>query len=169
MLEPVANGLESRVDDRTEEAQPMSHSGDLGPEDSAEPPSARCSFGLRSEGDAGALVEGPERGELGAAYICEKCVGLCAWILESEKRKMGATGSPIKVPTQVPIKDQIDNYLKTIEYYEREILKLRHGLRDGSARADEDVARVNELTGFVETCSSAVAILRRLNQRALDP
>ena len=56
--------------------------------DAAERPSPRCSFCLKDWRDAGTLVEGPKRAELGAVYICHECVAFCGQsIFEVEKQR----------------------------------------------------------------------------------
>jgi hypothetical protein len=41
----------------------------------------------------GTLAEGPNRGELGAVYICYDCVELCASIFETQKQRTVAPQS----------------------------------------------------------------------------
>jgi RNA polymerase sigma factor (sigma-70 family) len=154
----------------------MSDRSDVGSQAATEPPSARCSFCLKSPSDVGTLIEGPKRGELGAAYICQECVELCASILENEKRKIAdseseAAVSPIDRATRELLTDKIDNVLKTLSYHEREVLKLRYGLSDGYTRTHEEVAQLFNLTPerVREIETQAVKILQSQHQPPLDP
>ena len=65
----------------------MSYPDDHGSDGLAEPLSACCSFCLKRPSDECTLIEEPERGEVGAAYLCQDCVELCAEIFENQKRK----------------------------------------------------------------------------------
>ena len=101
--------------------------------DADEQPSARCSFCHKDSREVGTLVEGPNRDELGAVYICHDCVELCASILEAEKQTslapQGETDEgPINAATQEMLKEKIDQVLTTLTDREREIIKLRYGL-----------------------------------------
>ena len=51
----------------------MPNPSDHEPEDAAERPSAPCPFCLKDWRDAGTLIEGPERDELGRAYLPQLC------------------------------------------------------------------------------------------------
>src|SRR4051794_26596367 len=53
-----------------------------------------------------------------------------------------AAESPINAATQEMLKEKIDSVLKTLTYREREIIKLRYGLGDGSTYTLEEVGRI---------------------------
>jgi RNA polymerase primary sigma factor len=54
--------------------------------------------------------------------------------------------SPVSAATQEMLKDKIDQVLKTLTYREREIIKLRYGLGDGSTYTLEEVGRIFKVT-----------------------
>jgi RNA polymerase sigma factor (sigma-70 family) len=129
----------------------MGNPGDHGSGDAPDPASERCSFCLQSPSDAGTLLEGPERGELGRAYICRNCVELCASIFESREQEasaneIGDPESPIDAATQEVLTEKIDHALQTLTAREREIIKMRYGLSDGYTYTLEEVARTFEVT-----------------------
>jgi RNA polymerase sigma factor (sigma-70 family) len=133
------------------EAKLMSNPGDHGSEDAGEPPAKRCSFCLKSSKVVGILIEGPERGELGAAYICQECVELCAMILVKQKQRAAdtcsqAAGSPVDAPTGELLKERIDKVLNTLTDREREILKMRYGLGDDYPHTHEEFAQRFKMT-----------------------
>lgn len=69
----------------------MPNPSDHEPEDAAERPSVPCSFCLKESKAAGTLIEGPQRDELGCAYICRNCVEICFYIFIDQKQKGHAT------------------------------------------------------------------------------
>src|SRR5262245_46235511 len=97
---------------------------------------------------AGSLVEGPQRGELGRAYICRNCVEICAYIFMDVKQKSLATedaaaGSPFVL---TPLAKLIEETLKTLTDTEREIVKLRYGLDGGYNHALLEIGQRLNLT-----------------------
>jgi RNA polymerase sigma factor (sigma-70 family) len=144
--------------------------------DAAERRSPRCSFCLKDWRDAGTLVEGPKRAELGAVYICRDCVEFCASIFEVEKQRsltpQGKTAEgPIDAATREMLKAQVDQILKPLTDREREIIKLRNGLHDGYTYTVEEVGRMLKLTleAVQEIENRAVTKLRSQNQPPLKP
>ena len=57
-----------------------------------------------------------------------------------------ATVSPSKLATQGMLRDKIEKLLKTLAPREREILRLRYGLRDGYTYTLEEVGRIFKIT-----------------------
>jgi sigma-70-like protein/ClpX C4-type zinc finger protein len=98
-------------------------------ENAGQGPSARCSFCLADgdPGDVGDLIEGPARGELAPAYICENCVDLCASIFEDRKRRNSA---PRDEAANERMAQGVDEALRTLTDTERQIFKLLLGLGD---------------------------------------
>jgi RNA polymerase sigma factor (sigma-70 family) len=154
----------------------MSDPRDADSDDEPEGLSARCSFCLKSSRDADTLIEGPNRSELGAVYICLECVELGAAIFESRKQTSLATddepvGSPIDMTTRNPLEEKIDQVLTSLTVLEREIIKLRYGLGDGYTYTLEEVGTMFNLTPeqVREIESRAVNTIRSQNQPPLEP
>jgi RNA polymerase primary sigma factor len=54
--------------------------------------------------------------------------------------------SPVSTASNRMLKDQIDEVLQTLNYREREILKLRYGIGDGYTYTLEEVGRIFKVT-----------------------
>jgi len=54
--------------------------------------------------------------------------------------------SPVRAATQEMLKDKIEHVLNTLTYREREIIKLRYGLRDGYVYTLEEVGKIFKVT-----------------------
>ena len=54
--------------------------------------------------------------------------------------------SPVTAATQEMLKDKIEHVLNTLTYREREIIKLRYGLRDGYVYTLEEVGKIFKVT-----------------------
>ena len=57
-----------------------------------------------------------------------------------------SSDNPVNSATQEMLKDKIDYVLRTLTYREREIIKLRYGLRDGYTYTLEEVGRIFKVT-----------------------
>jgi hypothetical protein len=142
-------------------------------EAAAERPSVPCSFCLKDSRDAGTLIEGPERDQLGRAYICRNCVEICVYILMDVKRKSLATDDATAVGQFVltPLSQLIEETLKTLTDTERKIVKLRYGLDGGYNHTLLDIGQGHDLTpeevGRYET--QAIAKLRSQRQPPTKP
>lgn len=66
-----------------------------------------CSFCGRTEDAVEKLISGPN------VYICDKCVHLCASILEKKQQKAQVSGEPFEVKLLKPkeIKEKLDEYI----------------------------------------------------------
>ena len=54
--------------------------------------------------------------------------------------------NPVRMATNVVLRDKIENLLKTLTYREREIVRLRYGLGDGYTYTLEEVGRIFKVT-----------------------
>ena len=54
--------------------------------------------------------------------------------------------SPVSTASNRMLKDQIEEVLQTLNYREREILKLRYGIGDGYTYTLEEVGRIFKVT-----------------------
>ena len=151
----------------------MQNPSDDESEDAAELLSFRCSFCLKDSRDAGTLIEGRERDELGRAYICRNCVEICVYIFMDVKQKRlaieDATAAGQFVLT--PLAQMIEETLETLTDTERKIVKLRYGLDGGYNHTLLEIGQRLELTpeevGRYET--QAITKLRSQSQPPSKP
>lgn len=95
---------------------------------------ARCSFCWKGTVDVGALIEGPAPFGGESPYICRECVELCQSIFENEQSRRSATAER-RDRSALPAQD-----LRALTPPERQVLRLRLGLEDGSVFSIEDVS-----------------------------
>jgi DNA-directed RNA polymerase specialized sigma24 family protein len=107
-----------------------------------------CSFCLKGFRLVGPLIEGPDRNDLGKAYICRECAELCLSILETEKKRneLRRDEATTIQPDLPPLPPEMEEFLKPLTDEEREITKLRHGLADGCHYTFEEVGRMLKMT-----------------------
>jgi ClpX C4-type zinc finger len=88
----------------------MSDPVDQGSADAAEPLEKCCSFCLKSSKEVDTLIEGPKRGELGAAYICEECIKFCGMVFANPMRRVAETerGAAESPPGRQAFQDTVD-------------------------------------------------------------
>jgi RNA polymerase sigma factor (sigma-70 family) len=93
----------------------------------------------------------------------------CSFSLKILAPENEADESPANAATQGLLTEKIDQVLKILTYPEREIIKLRYGLRDGYTYTIEQVARLFKLTRkrVREIETRAVNKLRAQNQPPL--
>ena len=82
-----------------------------------------------------------------------------------------AAESAINAAMQKMLREKIDQVLKTLTVREREIIKLRYGLKDGYTYTLEEVSRMFKITqeAVREIELRAVAKLQSRNQRPWQP
>jgi RNA polymerase sigma factor (sigma-70 family) len=116
-----------------------------------EPLPARCSFCNKAVKDGGFLVEGPQREELGRAYICGDCIELCSVILDQQEQKRKSSEDKaeegmISASSLEALNQTLDQVLTVLNDTERAVVKLRYGLGYGYRNTFEDVGRMLEMS-----------------------
>jgi hypothetical protein len=101
-----------------------------------------------------------------AAYICEGCARLRAYLVEQRRTADGAEPDPdqiaIKAAARKTRNAKIDHILAKLNCLESEVIKLRYGLSDGYSYNYDEIGEPFEITpeGVAEIETRSVEKLR---------
>ena len=118
---------------------------------SKQKPLAVCAFCKRNEREVNRLIAGPD------VYICDRCIGLCNFMLKNEPRPGEEAGAPaLKVPRPHEIKEFLDGYVIGQEHAKKVLSVAVH---NHYKRLQQKAPAVAEAFGDVEIEKSNILLI----------